>query len=71
MTTIEALSKGQFPLLKTFAVDLYLKLWKTQDRSYHQLVGIISHPVTHLSPTEAWEMNIAQAAACKQICTFA
>lgn len=71
MTTIEALSQGQSALLKTFAVDLYLKLWKTQDRSYHQLIGIIGHPVNNLSPMEAWEMNIAQAVACKQICTLA
>lgn len=61
LNTIKALSSGGLNIL---SMDLFLRLWKMESRTYPFLCKILSEPI-HKS---SWEYQITKASILKEIC---
>ncbi len=62
--TIKIVSKT---LVKSFAIDLYLKLWIVEPRTYPFLIKILAHPEKSSGENDV-ELGIVRAAAIREIC---
>lgn len=61
LNTIKALSSGG---LNIFSMDLFLRLWKMENRTYPFLCKVLSEPIKENS----WEYQITKASILKEIC---
>ncbi|XP_034247054.1 focadhesin isoform X2 [Thrips palmi] len=64
---LKSLSMGGF-YSSTLALDLYLRVWKAQPRAYRFLHELLTTPFKGDNPDLIWELNIAKAAAIREIC---
>lgn len=69
LTTLNALTSSNKPVLAQVSIQLYLQLWKIEKRCYPYLSEQIQkHKV--VSPDMDWEKDVIVAHAIREICTL-
>lgn len=68
LNTYRSLSSSPRAVLKTVAVNLHMRLWLTENRTYQFLHNVIMADDDKLPTAYKCEMNIAKAHAIKEIC---
>lgn len=63
----QSLMSSEVPTLHTLAIDLHLRLWKIEKRTYRYLADIITKTDAHMTKRDRWESNIAKAKAINEI----
>lgn len=51
----------------TFSMDLYLKLWRVESRTYPFLVKLLSLPSKDVKSNK-WEFDVAKTYTIREIC---
>lgn len=51
----------------TFCMDLYLRLWRVESRTYPFLIKLLSSPFKE-GTTKKWEFEIAKTHTIREIC---
>lgn len=68
MNTYRAVSTSAMPPLQILCFDLYVRLWKNENRTYQFLHKLLLNDLNITNQNSKWELNIAKANAIKEIC---
>lgn len=69
LNTYRSLSTSSSPVLRIISVDLHVRLWLAESRTYQFLHKVLIADDDNLSKINKWEMNVAKANAIKSICS--